>query len=221
MDKVSELTGAAAKVKDVLTAYASYRKAVNADALSKASNDAKVPDAHVFHKEIENQDAVIVILAERHDSDDDQVRGGAEGVAKKAMLIPKVKIAVEEPITYNGTQLSNVGFGQDVTKKKQAQALFDFAPSAEGSISHQIYVKQVGGMVVNTSRYAAEQMPRDPKRYNNPKINKTMAEKLIANTGKGEVSVFPVGPDHLLARYDAKTLRVHLEKEGWKLLANK
>jgi sarcosine oxidase gamma subunit len=77
-------------------------------------------------------------------------------------------------------------------------------------------------VVISTSRYAAEKMPRDPQRYNNPDIDKTMAEKLIANTRKvGETSVFPVGPDHLLIRYDRGTLRAHIEKADWKMLANK
>lgn len=64
-------------------------------------------------------------------------------------------------------------------------------------------------------------MPRDPQRYNNIEINKTMAGKLIENTSKGESSVFPVGPDHLSISYNPNTLRDYLVKAGWKKLANK
>jgi hypothetical protein len=219
VDNVSDLSGAD-KVKAVLTAYQSYRTAVAEDEISMADASAKLPDAQVFFNK--STSAVIIILPERHDSTDNQVQGGAAAVAKHVMAIPKVKIAVEEPIMYNGTLLSNVGWAKDVTRKPQSKALFDFEASAEGSISHQIYVKQVGGMVISTSRYAAEKMPRDPQRYDNPEINKTMAAKLIANTNRtGEISVFPVGPDHLLGRYDLNTLSVHLAAAGWKMLANK
>jgi hypothetical protein len=219
MDIVSELAGAD-KVKAVLTAYQSYQTAVNQDEISKGDPSAKLPDAQVFFNE--STSAVIIILPERHASTDNQVQGGAAAVAKHVMAIPKVKVAVEEPIMHNGSLLSNVGWAKDVTRKPQSQAIFDFEASAQGSISHQIYVKQVGGMVISTSRYAAEKMPRDAQRYNNPEINKTMAEKLIANTSKaGEISVFPVGPDHLIIRYDPETLRAHLVKAGWKMLANK
>jgi hypothetical protein len=214
MDSVRELAEAD-KVKAVLTAYRSYQTAVSQDELSKATASAKLPDALVFLNE--STKAVIIILPERHDSTDNQVQGGAAAVAKHVLAIPKVKIAVEEPITYNGTLVSNLAC--DVTKKPQSQALFDFDASTQGSISHQIYVKQVGGKVVATSRYPAEKMPREPRRYNNPNINKTMAENLIVNTtGAGEISVFPVGPDHLRIAYDRVTLRDHLEKAGWKIL---
>lgn len=49
-----------------------------------------------------------------------------------------------------------------------------------------------------------------------------MAERLIANTSKaGDISVFPVGLDHLRESYDQNTLKVHLKAKGWKMLANK
>jgi hypothetical protein len=219
MDNVSDLPGAD-KIKAVLAAYKSYQTAVAKDEISMADASAKLPDAQVFYNQ--SSSAVIIILPERHDSTDNQVQGGAEAVAKCVMAIPKVKIAVEEPVMYNGTLLSNVGWAKDVTRKPQSKALFDFEPAAQGSISHQIYVRQVGGMVISTSRYAAEKMPRDPQRYNNPEINKTMVANLCANTSKaGEISVFPVGPDHLLGRYDLNTLGVHLKAAGWKMLANR
>ncbi|HMA50607.1 MAG TPA: hypothetical protein VKP60_12690 [Magnetospirillaceae bacterium] len=218
MNSVNELAQAD-KVNAVLTAFQSYRTAVNQDELSRASGDARIPDAQVFYKE--NTGAVIIILPERHSSADDQVRGGALGVAKAVMAIPKVKIAVEEPINYNGTLLSNVGWAGDVTRKPQSTALFDFDADAQGSISHQIYVRQVGGMVVSTSRYAAEAMPRVTPRYNNPVINQTMVQNLTANSTKdGDISVFPVGPDHMSAAYDHNTLQVQLVNAGWTLLAN-
>ena len=204
-------------LKAVLAAHKSYQTAVNKDDLSKASSDAQLPDAEVFVNE--STGALIIILPERHDSQDNQVQGGAEAVAKHVMTLPNVKIAVEEPITYDGTLLSNVGWTANVMEKPQSKALFAFEASSQGSISHQIYVKQVGGMAISTSRYPAERMPRDPKRYGNPEINKTMAEKLIANTSKaGDISVFPVGPDHLKISYDRDTLSTHLKKAGWKML---
>jgi hypothetical protein len=218
MNKVSDLPGAS-KIKAVLAAYKHYQSAVAKDELSNVDASAKLPDAQVFLRE--QTGGVIIILPERHDSTDDQVQGGAAAVAKHVMAIPKVKVAVEEPINYHGTLLSNVGWAKDVSRKPQRSTLFDFEASSQGSISHQIYVKQVGGMVISTSRYAAEKMPRDPRRYNNPEINKTMARNLSQNTAKaGEISVYPVGPDHLLARYDASTLSVHLRANGWKVLAN-
>ena len=219
MDNVNELAGAD-KIKAVLTAYENYQAAVAQDELSRVDASAKLPDALVFY--FQRTNGVIIILPERHDSTDTDVQGWAATVAKQVMAIPKVKIAVEEPIRYNGTLLSNVGWAKDVTGKPQSKTLFDFEPSAQGSISHQIYVKQVGGMVISTSRFAAEKMPRDPQRYNNPEINRTMAASLCFNTSRDwEVSVFPVGPDHLLARYDPNTLSVHLRAAGWKALATR
>lgn len=218
MNKVSDLPGAD-KILAVLAAYKSYQTAVSKDELSSVDTSAKLPDAQVFYNK--STGAVIIILPERHDSTDNDVQSGAESVARRVMAIPKVKIAVEEPILYNGTLLSNVGWGKDVTRKPQSKTLFDFEPSAQGSISHQIYTRQIGMMLISTSRYAAEKMPRDPQRYNNPKINETMVKNLCANTSKaGDISVFPVGPDHLLDRYDLNTLGVHLKAAGWKMLAN-
>lgn len=218
MDNLSELSEAV-KIKAVLTAYKHYQAAVAQDELSKVDPSAKLPNALVFVDE--DTGGVIIILPERHDSIDAQVQSEAAAVAKHVMAIPKVKIAVEEPINYNGTLLSNVGWAKDVTQKKQSMSLFDFEASAQGSISHQIYVMQVGGMVISTSRYAAEKMPCDPQRYNNPEINKTMVEKLVDNTtGVGDISVFPVGPDHLLVRYDSNTLSVRLQAAGWKMFVN-
>ena len=222
MDNVSDLSEST-KIEAVLTAYQHYQTAVSKDALSMAEPTAKLPDAQVFVNE--STGGVIIILPERHESTDDQVQGGAASVAKHVMAIPKVKIAVEEPVIYNGTMISNVGWGggsKAIANKPQSKRIFDFQESAQGSISHQIYERQVGGMVISTSRYAAENMPSDPQRYNNPEINKTMVKNLCFHTSKaGDISVFPVGPDHLLARYDRDTLEVHLRRAGWKLLANR
>ncbi len=218
MDNVSELPNAD-KFEAVLAAYKTYRDAVNNDEISRAEASARLPDAQVFcHPDTL---AVIVILAERHDSADADVQAGAAAVAKQVMALPKVKIAVEEPITYNGTLLSNVGWAGDVSRKPQSQSLFEFEATAQGSISHQIYARQVGGMIVATTRYAAERMPRDPQRYNNPEINRTMVANLIANTSRaGDISVFPVGPDHLSRTYDRATLTDQLMAAGWDLLTN-
>jgi hypothetical protein len=102
-----------------------------------------------------------------------------------------------------------------VTKKPPTQALFEFGPFAKGSISHQIYVKQGATGV----RYAAEDMPSATPRYNNPAINRTMAAKLIANTTRsGDISVFPVGPDHMRGSYDAHTLAWHLGAAEWEFI---
>jgi hypothetical protein len=207
------------KVMAVLTAYQSYKTAVDQDQISQADPDAKLPDAQVFFNETTS--ALIIILPERHDSTEDQVQNGAAAVAKHVLEIPKVKIAVEEPTMYNDTLISDVGWGRNVTSKPESQALFEFEASAQGSISHQIYVKQVSDTARSASRYAAEEMPRNPRRYENGEINKTMATKLIDNTSEtGEISVFPVGPDHLLLRY-GEPLRAHLMKERWKMLKNK
>lgn len=217
MGNVSDLVEAD-KVNSALTAYRSYQAAVNQDELSQVADEAKLPNALVFFNT--STGAVIIILPERHESKDVEVQGEAAIVAKRVLAIPKVKIAVEEPILYNDTLLSNVGWGKDVTGKLKDQSLFDFEATSQGSISHQIYERQVGDKEISTSRYAAEKMPRDPERYGNKKINKTMAEKLIANTSKdGEISVFPVGPDHLSTAYDTDTLGKHLKNAGWKLLA--
>ncbi|WP_444931193.1 hypothetical protein ACJJIF_05250 [Microbulbifer sp. SSSA002] len=217
MNKVSDLTDSD-KIQAVLTAFKTYRTAVNNDALSQVSDDAKLPDAQVFYHN--SNGGIIIILPERHDSTEDPVQGGAASVAKYVMEIPRVKIAVEEPINYYGTLLSNVGWAKDVSTKPQSTKLFDFEASAQGSISHQIYTRQVYGMVLGTSRYAAEKMPRDPNRYNNPEINTTMVRNLDQNTGAGDISVFPVGPDHLSVAYDRDTLGVHLQAANWKLLSN-
>jgi hypothetical protein len=208
------------KVMALLTAHQSYKAAVDQDQLSLAVPDAQLPDPQVFFNE--STSALIIILPERHDSTEDQVQKGAAAVAKHVLEIPKVKIAVEEPIMYNDTLISNVGWGRDVTGKPQNQSLFEFEASAQGSISHQVYVKHVGDTASSASRYAAEEMARNPQRYENLEINKIMAKKLIDNTSKaGEISVFPVGPDHLLIRYDQEPLRAHLMKQGWKMLKNK
>lgn len=218
MDNVSELPNAD-KFEAVLKAYKGYQDAVAQDEISRADASAKLPDAQVFYKD--DTGAVIVILAERHDSADPEVQAGAASVARQVMALPKVKIAVEEPINYNGTLLSNVGWARDVSKKPQSVTLFNFEATAQGSISHQIYARQVEGMVVSTTRYAAEQMPRDPQRYNNPAINRTMVANLIANTARaGDISVFPVGPDHLSRAYDAQTLTDQLMIAEWELLTN-
>ncbi len=203
-------------IQAVLSAYNVYQTAVAKDEISTVEPSAKLPDAEVFVNGLNS--GLIIILPERHDSADPDVKGGALAVAKKVLVIPKVKIAVEEPVLYNGTLLSNVGWSKDIMKKPQSTSLFDYSESAEGSISHQIYVRQVGGAMIGTSRYPAENMPRNPQRYNNPEINVIMAVSLILNTNAGDVSVYPVGPDHLLARYDLKTLAVHLKSAGWKKL---
>jgi hypothetical protein len=224
--KLSDLKGDQAKVKDlVLKSYAFYRQKANADPALRNVPGADLPDAQVFVK----GGAVIVILPERHDSTNDDVQAGALNVAKAALAIPKVKIAVEEPKEIGGTLISNVGIGNGVTAKHNAANLFEKEPAAQGSISHQIYVKQVGGMLVNTTRYAAEKgvTPRYGGRggaagVGNPKINKDMVDLLHANTSKGgEISIFPVGPDHLKPVYDPNTLKVRLEAKGWEQLENK
>jgi hypothetical protein len=216
---VSELTNSNV-IMPVLRAYQAYRTEVNQDGLSQAMEEAKLPDAQVFYNKLTK--AVIIVLAERHDSDIAAVREGAEDVATHVMAIPNVKIAVEEPIWYDNKLISNVGFGHDVTTKPVERALFEFSPDSAGSISHQIYLKQVIEGAPFTTRYAAEKMPRE-SRYNNPNINKTMAQKLYANTGRmGEISVFPVGPDHVHnTDYDPMTLDRHLMMAGWYLLVNR
>ena len=70
-----------------------------------------MPDAQVF----EEGGAGIVILAERHDSAEDDVQSGASSVAEAVMAIPEVKVAVEEPMTLGGTLISNVGWGKPLT----------------------------------------------------------------------------------------------------------
>jgi hypothetical protein len=75
-------------------------------------------------------------------------------------------------------------------------------------------------MLVGVKRFAAEAMPRNSQRYNNPEINKTMATNLNKNAGRGETVVFPVGPDHLSASYDLTTLTVHMMSMGWSSVDN-
>jgi hypothetical protein len=216
---VSEIPGGGNHVLAVLKAYKAYQTEINQDELSRYGGN--LPDAQVFYNKLTQ--GVIIILAERHDSADAKVQKLAKAVAEKVLAIPKVKIAVEEPIEYNGRLLSNVGWGKNVTTKSKDTALFDFEATGQGSLSHQIYVKQVEGAMSDIIRYAAEKMPRDPQRYNNPNINRTMAQKLNANTGRmGEISVFPVGPDHVHnTDYDSTTLDKHLMMAGWYLLANR
>ena len=220
MNSVSDLSDPTkTMIRNILNAYNNYKEATDKDEISQAEPDAKLPDAQIFFDE--QNGGIIIILPERHASADQQVRGGAEAVAKRVLEIPKVKIAVEEPIEYNGTLISNVGWTKSIAQKPQSMPLFEFDPDAQGSISHQTYVRQIGGGMASTSRYAAEKMPCDPVRYNNPEINKFMAESLIKNTNAGDISVFPVGPDHLIARYDRDTLRVHIVRAGWTMLSNK
>jgi hypothetical protein len=106
-DKVSELPSGD-KIAAVLKAYKTYQTAANQDKVSEGSADAKLPDPEVYFKESAN--AVIVLLPERHSSPDAHVQSGAEGVAASVLAVPGVKIAVEEPVAYNGTLLSNVGW---------------------------------------------------------------------------------------------------------------
>ncbi|HEV7268425.1 MAG TPA: hypothetical protein VGN83_26490 [Falsiroseomonas sp.] len=202
------------QVKKVLQAYAAYRTAVSKDPLSMAAPEARLPKAEVFYNSLTT--AVVIILPERHDSDVADVQDCAEVVAKHVLLLKKVKIAVEEPVELSGGLLiSNVGFAGDITSKPATKSLFDFAPSARGSISHQILARQISSMLVGVKRFAAEAMPRNPRRYNNPEINETMAKNLNKNAGRGEAIVFPVGPDHLSASYDLNTLISHMTSMGW------
>ncbi|WP_444897343.1 hypothetical protein [Microbulbifer sp. SSSA005] len=217
MNSVNELPKAK-EISLVLKAFESYSRAVNKDSLSTATRDAQIPDAQVFVKE--QTGGVIIILPERHSSEDEEVQSGAASIAKYVMAIPKVKIAVEEPVRYNGTLISNVGWGTSIQSKPQSQSIFDFLPDAQGSISHQLYNRQVGMMIISSTRYPAEDMPANPNRYNNPQINATMVKNLRENTKAGDISVFPVGPDHLKRTYDPNTLKVRLGAHGWTELSH-
>lgn len=212
--KVSELADGA-QVKRVLQAHALYRAAIAKTPLGMAGGaEAQVQKAEVFHNALRN--AVIIILPEWHESDVAEVQECAEVVAKHVLLLKKVAIAVEEPVALaNGLLVSNVGFDRDITTKPASKSVFEFSPTSRGSIAHQILERQRSSMLVGVRRFPAEAMPRNPKRYENPEINETMAANLNKNAGAGEVVVFPVGRDHLSAAYDLKTLVVHLTTMGW------
>lgn len=207
-----------AQIKRALQAYEFYQKAVAADPLSLVAPEAKLPDAKVYHNTLTG--AVIIIFPERHDSDVVAVQEGAESVAKQVLMLKGVKIAVEEPVALSsGMLVSNVGFSSDISNKPQSKTIFEFSKDAKGSIAHQISDRQISYILVGVKRFAAEDMPRNSKRYNNPEINKTMATNLSKNAGRGDIVVFPVGPDHLSKTYDLMTLGKHLKSMGWSSVA--
>ena len=197
-------------IQPVLDAHGDYQTEI-----SETTNyQVLLPYPRVLFNDING--GVIILLPEKHDSDDPEVQRLAAAVAVAVLAIPRVKVAVEEPILYNHHLISDVGFSHPIAQKGVNTPLFTYSSDSQGSISHQIYQRQVIQGVPNTFRYAAEAMPRNPQRYNNPQINRTMAHKLTFNTrGRGEVSVFPVGPDHLSEDYDPVTLDKHLTIAGW------
>ena len=199
-------------IRPVLNAHKDYKKLIAMFDVIKR----EVSYARVFYNDLTH--AVIIILPEMHDSDSQVVQKLAEDVASRVMAIPKVKIAVEYPVLYNASLISDVGFSHPIASKERNRDLFAFSPDSKGSISHHIYQKQVIRRVGPTSsRYAAESMPPSTPRYNNPVINRTMANKVMVNTrGNDDISVFPVGTDHVNDEYDDMTLDKHITCSGWK-----
>lgn len=202
----------------VIDAYDEYKKVVDQDVLSQVTPDARLPEAQVYVNTLTR--GLIVILPERHDSKDEAVQSHALSVASKILEIPNVKIAVEEPTTINcGAIVSDVGIAK-LQEKSANQPLLEFSPDSAGSISHRIFTLQVEKMRVGTSRFAAELMPRQRDNLSKADVNRVMAVLLSFNTSKAnDITVYPVGPDHLLIRYDLLTLGKILNSFGFETVS--
>ena len=200
-------------IDDLVKAFTSYRTAVNNDELSTATDDAKIPQMEVYTK----GGAMIVLLPERHSSTDDAVKGAASTVATKVMAIKKVKVAIEEPISMHGKVLSNVGWGdKPISGWKSSDRLFTYDARMEGSISHQLFTKQVENMVIGSTRFAAETSDPRLNRYTQQlQVNQDMATNLNANTSGADLTVYPVGPDHMKTIYHQQTVGALLVANGW------